>query len=39
MNFKAMPELEWDFGYPTALLVIATACAVLYRQFKRAGWL
>src|SRR5664279_568794 len=39
MNFKAMPELQWDYGYPVALLVIATACVVLYRQFKRAGWL
>ena len=39
MNFKAMPELQWEFGYPVALLVIATACAVLYRKFKRAGWL
>ena len=39
MNFKAMPELQWDYGYPVALLVIASACVVLYRQFKRAGWL
>jgi magnesium transporter len=39
MNFKLMPELQWEYGYPTALLVISTACGLLYRRFKRAGWL
>jgi magnesium transporter len=39
MNFKSMPELQWEFGYPFALFVIASACVILYRRFKRAGWL
>ena len=39
MNFKAMPELQWDYGYPVALTVIASACGILYYRFKRAGWL
>ena len=39
MNFQHMPELRWGIGYPLALLVMATVCSVLYRQFKRAGWL
>lgn len=39
MNFKAMPELDWPYGYPMALALIATTCGVLYRRFKRAGWL
>jgi magnesium transporter len=39
MNFKNMPELQWDYGYPVALLIIATVCAVLHRHFKRSGWL
>ncbi len=39
MNFKAMPELEWEYGYPTALLVITATCVFLYFRFKRAGWL
>jgi magnesium transporter len=39
MNFKHMPELGWRFGYPAVLLLIALICAVLYRRFKRAGWL
>ena len=39
MNFKAMPELDWRYGYPTALLAITGACVLLYRRFKRVGWL
>ena len=39
MNFKNMPELQWEYGYPVALVLIAGACGVLYRRFKRAGWL
>lgn len=39
MNFEAMPELHWRYGYPVALLVIASTCALLYRRFKRVGWL
>lgn len=39
MNFEQMPELKWRWGYPMALGLIAVACAVLYRRFKRAGWL
>ncbi|MCE7049601.1 magnesium and cobalt transport protein CorA [Streptomyces purpurascens] len=39
MNFDHMPELHWRFGYPFALVVIATACFVIHRGFKRNGWL
>ena len=39
MNFEHMPELDWRFGYPLVLIVIATACVALYRQFRRVGWL
>jgi len=39
MNFEAMPELHWRYGYPAALSVIAVACGILYRRFKKAGWL
>jgi magnesium transporter len=39
MNFEHMPELEWTFGYPLALGGMATACALLFGLFKRAGWL
>ena len=39
MNFKAMPELDWVYGYPVALGVIAFTSVFLYLRFKRAGWL
>ena len=39
MNFEHMPELEWTFGYPLVLAVIAAACVLLYVRFRRAGWL
>jgi magnesium transporter len=39
MNFDHMPELHWRFGYPLVLAVIAVTCTLLYRRFKRAGWL
>jgi magnesium transporter len=39
MNFEHMPELGWRFGYPLVLLVILGSCLLLYRGFKRNGWL
>ncbi|MFV5216050.1 magnesium/cobalt transporter CorA [Azonexus caeni] len=39
MNFARMPELQWEYGYPAALALIVTTCLILYRRFKRAGWL
>lgn len=39
MNFEAMPELHWKYGYPVALALIVVTCALLYRRFKRVGWL
>jgi magnesium transporter len=39
MNFDHMPELGWTFGYPLALVIMGTACLLLYRAFRRSGWL
>jgi magnesium transporter len=39
MNFEFMPELTWALGYPAVLLLMATACVLLHRGFKRNGWL
>jgi len=39
MNFTHMPELRWRFGYVYALLLMAVSTALLYRMFKRRGWL
>ena len=39
MNFDAMPELDWAFGYPFAILLMAVVCTSLYFIFKRRHWL
>jgi magnesium transporter len=39
MNFKAMPELQWQYGYPMAIGIILITCLTLYRRFKRLDWL
>jgi magnesium transporter len=39
MNFRHMPELKWEVGYPGALMLMLLICAILYYRFKRAGWL
>jgi len=39
MNFKRMPELDWQYGYPLSLLIIFGAVFYIYRKFKKSGWL
>jgi magnesium transporter len=39
MNFKAMPELEWSFGYPLAVILMLIAAALPYLFFKWKKWL
>jgi len=39
MNFKFMPELEWQYGYPVAVGAILAACLTLYWRFKQNAWL
>jgi magnesium transporter len=39
MNFKAMPELDWSFGYPVALTLMIVSAILPYLYFKRRGWL
>jgi magnesium transporter len=39
MNFEHMPELENRFGYPAVVGGIAVIVGLLYRQFKKSGWL
>ncbi|HUO21570.1 MAG TPA: magnesium transporter CorA family protein [Caulobacteraceae bacterium] len=38
MNFKAMPELNWAWGYPMALAVIVLSALVPLAWFKWKGW-
>lgn len=39
MNFKIMPELQWKYGYPAAILIMCTVCGYLYHRFRKSGWL
>ena len=39
MNFDSMPELRWGLGYPAVLLLMATVSMLMYRAFRRSGWL
>jgi magnesium transporter len=39
MNFAHMPELEWAFGYPTVLAVMAALDGYLFYRLRKAGWL
>ena len=39
MNFKHMPELDWEFGYPVALASMFGVCGYLYYKFRKANWL
>lgn len=39
MNFTHMPELHWVFGYPMALALMVVSALVLWRFFKKSGWL
>ncbi|MEU5538736.1 magnesium/cobalt transporter CorA [Streptomyces sp. NPDC020362] len=39
MNFDHMPELHWLWSYPMVILLMAGLEVLLYRQFKRRGWL
>ena len=39
MNFKYMPELGWKYGYPAVWLIGFVASVILYRQFRKSGWL
>ena len=39
MNFKAMPELEWRWGYPLAIFFMACAAIGPYLFFRWKKWL
>ncbi len=39
MNFAYMPELQWHYGYFFALGLMVVSSVVLYRLFKKSGWL
>ena len=39
MNFRHVPELSWQVGYPLALGLMAASAIVLYVFFRRRDWL
>ncbi len=39
MNFKHMPELDWTFGYPIAIVLMLVAAVLPYYFFKWRKWL
>ena len=38
MNFRAMPELDWTFGYPLAIGLMLLSGISPYWYFMRRGW-
>jgi magnesium transporter len=39
MNFKWMPELDWGFGFPYAIILMVISAVLPFLYFKRRGWL
>lgn len=39
MNFQFMPELNWPWSYPVALVLMILSAITPYWYFKRKGWL
>jgi magnesium transporter len=39
MNFIHMPETQWKYGYPVVFALMVGISVLLYRAFRRNGWL
>ena len=39
MNFRVMPELDWSWGYPGALLLMVASAVATWAFLKWRGWL
>ena len=39
MNFKILPELDWEWGYPFAILLMLASSGFTLYYFRRKGWL
>jgi magnesium transporter len=39
MNFHNMPELDWSAGYPLALAMMFGVDFILWKRFRKAGWI
>ncbi len=39
MNFKYMPEIAWEYGYPAALLLMVMMATVMILYFRKKKWM
>jgi magnesium transporter len=39
MNFKFIPELDWKFGYPLAILLMILSSVIILYLFRKKKWL
>jgi len=39
MNFRFLPETEWQYGFYAVIIGTITVCILLYVLFRRSGWL
>jgi magnesium transporter len=39
MNFRFMPELDWEWGYPAVLVLMLVVFLAIYIWFRRKKWL
>jgi magnesium transporter len=39
MNFRILPELNWSFGYPFAMLLMVASAITPFWYFRKRGWL
>jgi magnesium transporter len=39
MNFRTMPELTWELGYPFAVALMALVGICLYIVFRKQNWI
>jgi magnesium transporter len=39
MNFEHMPEIDWKYGYPLSIVLMAAIDVYLFFRFRKAKWL
>jgi magnesium transporter len=39
MNFASMPELQWEYGYPAAILAMLVTAGIMVVYFRKKQWL
>ena len=39
MNFRFIPETEWEYGFYTVIIGTVSICILMYILFRRSGWL